>query len=170
MEKEEKTALEKVIEVTLSILLASIVIIVLLQVFFRYVLEISLHGIEEIARLLFVWGCFIGAGLCSLRREHLVVDYALIRFKPETQKWVRIFLQLIILSISIIMVVSGTKFVITRWTYPDYTTALMYPRSLFWVPVPISGLIIGYATIRTIIELLKGNLLISGGKQAGGEV
>jgi len=154
--EEGKPVIERIIEAALVLLLAAIVIIVLLQVFFRYVISMSLHGIEEMARLLFVWGCFLGAGLCSLRREHLRVDYLLVRLKPRAQLVVRMTLQLLILGISVIMMVSGTIFVVTRWVYPDFSTALMYPRSLFWVPVPLSGLIIFYATANTILALLRG--------------
>ena len=163
-----KSVLERTIEILLVLLLAAIVIIVLLQVFFRYVIQMSLHGIEEMARLLFVWGCFLGAGLCSLRREHLRVDYVLVRLKPRAQKMTRMFLQLLILGISTIMMISGTIFVVDMWAYPDFSTALMYPRSLFWLPVPVSGAIIFYATIRTLIALLRGEL-IAFKPQTGGE-
>ena len=52
-------------------LLAIITVIVGLQIFFRYVLNNSLAWSDEASRLVLVWMVCLGAGLASLRGQHL---------------------------------------------------------------------------------------------------
>ena len=61
------------------------VISILLQVFFRYVMNAPLYWSEEIARYAFVWLVFIGAAIASKRGSHIGVDYVVMHL-PEVPK------------------------------------------------------------------------------------
>jgi TRAP-type C4-dicarboxylate transport system permease small subunit len=143
----------KTLEYLLLFLLVSIIGLILLQVFSRYVLEMSISGIEELARLAFVWGCFIGIGLSSVRNDHIRVEILLTKVPVRWKKTMMFVSYIMILFISAIMVIVGIRFVMNKWIFPDYSTILLYPRALFWLPVPISGAIIFPATIFSILRL-----------------
>lgn len=139
----------------LLVLLVSMIGLILVQVFSRYVLEISISGIEELARLAFVWGCFLGIGLSSIRDDHIRVEILLTKVPKSYEKIMRFVSYLMILFTSAVMIVVGTRFVVNKWIFPDYSTILLYPRALFWLPVPISGAIIFPATVFSIVQLRK---------------
>jgi TRAP-type C4-dicarboxylate transport system permease small subunit len=145
----------KLLEYSMVILISLIVLLILVQVVSRYLIQLPFVGLEELARLLFVWACFMGTSLGVIRSRHISID-VLLRSVPDKYKIILQFISsLIILVIGLVMVIYGTQFVISKWQYPDYSTALYYPRSLFYAPVPISGLIIFCYTAKFSIERFR---------------
>ena len=142
MADPSRSIVQKTLEYSLVVLISLIVLLILVQVVSRYLIQLPFVGLEELARLLFVWACFMGTSLGVIRSRHISIDIV-VRILPDKYKTAAQFVtSLIILVISLVMVIYGTQFVIKKWMFPDYSTALYYPRSLFYVPVPISGLII----------------------------
>jgi len=131
-----------VLEYAMEVLLVVTVLLVLVQIFSRYVIQQNVKGIEEVARLTLVWGCFIGAGYCVIHDKHINIDFIVTRFPPPLRKAVEVISILILLVVSGVMIGAGTAFVIKRWAFPDYSTSLLFPRSLYWLPVPVCGLIV----------------------------
>ena len=74
--------IEKVICVTLLALMS---IIIVVQVFFRYVLQNSLQWSEEIARYMFIWLIYIGIPYGVKLDKHIAVD-AVYSFLPKKVK------------------------------------------------------------------------------------
>jgi TRAP-type transport system small permease protein len=147
--------LDRMLAVLCIAFVAAIVILVLLQVFSRYVLQLPIQGVEELARLVFVWACFSGAALASLRHENIAVTFLAQRISPPLRNWMNLILELIIAGLSAIMLIKGTTYVIDKWMYPDYNTALLYPRSLFWLPVPFAGAIIFAKSLSLIVQRIR---------------
>lgn len=149
---EHKTEyLPKILEPVLFVLLATLVVLVLVQIISRYLVQLPLRGIEELARLIFVWACFLGVALCSVRGRDIKAEFLKDVFPTSLSCWISLLTDMVIVVVSMVMVVSGSQFVISRWVYPDYSTALFYPRSLFWAPVPVSGAIIFLHTVRKVV-------------------
>ena len=152
-------SVNRLIKTLLEILLATglgvIILLVLLQVTSRYAFQLSIRvrGTEEVARLVFVWCCFLGVGLSSFRRDHIRMELLLTKFTPKVLKMISCLNSLIIMTIAVMMVIYGSQFVVSRWMYPDYSTVLLYPRALFWLPIPICGLLIVGGEIQTFISL-----------------
>ena len=155
MESNSRSIFEKLLEYSLFLLISSIVVLVLVQVFSRYLIQLPFVGIEELARLLFVWACLLGTSLGVIRNRHISIE-VLIRFLPSRMSQIFFVITVVmILMISAVMVFYGMQFVVSKWSYPDYSTALFYPRSLFYLPVPLSGAIIFFYTIRQGVSRLK---------------
>lgn len=53
------------------------------QVLFRYVLEIPVPWTEELARVLFVVAMLLGMAIAIREREHIVVDFLLLKLSPR---------------------------------------------------------------------------------------
>jgi TRAP-type C4-dicarboxylate transport system permease small subunit len=66
--------LGSLVESIAGVLLAGVVVIVLLQVFGRYILRISLSWPEELARYVLVWLTIVGAAAAAAARSQIVVD------------------------------------------------------------------------------------------------
>jgi len=61
--------------VLITIFLSAMVIIVLLQVFYRFVLNNALPWPEEISRYLMIWITFLGSGIACKYGEHIGVNF-----------------------------------------------------------------------------------------------
>jgi TRAP-type C4-dicarboxylate transport system permease small subunit len=70
----------KLIEVTTLVAFAVMLILVTLQVVFRYVIEVSVPWTEESARWLYAWQIFLGSTLAMRDRLHLQITVLLERF------------------------------------------------------------------------------------------
>ncbi len=64
------------------IALTSIVLIVFLQIFFRYLLRAPLFWSEELAKFIFPWLIFSGAALASKADNHIRIDVVADRLPP----------------------------------------------------------------------------------------
>lgn len=151
----------KCLEVTLFIFLSIVILLVLTQVLSRYLIQLPFVGIEELGRLFFVWACFLGAAYGVIREGHINVEILEKILPQKAHRFSQLFCATIILFITGVMVFYGTWFVAEGWTYPDYTTALFYPRSLFHLPVPVSGVIMFIYTANKIFLMLKSILTTS---------
>ena len=58
------------VEAVLFVLTASLLILIALQVFTRYVLQASVPWTEEMARMVLVWAVMLGAAVAMERNEH----------------------------------------------------------------------------------------------------
>jgi len=75
-----------VLDRVMSFLLGVIVIILLAQVVFRYVLGNPLVGSEDAAKLATIWMVFLGAGLAVRDRLHIKIDYFVDKLAPRWQR------------------------------------------------------------------------------------
>lgn len=74
--RQGAAGLDRALEALSMAALLATCLIAAAQVFFRYVLNNSLSWPEEVARLIFVWIVFVGAGLAVYRDTHLRIDLA----------------------------------------------------------------------------------------------
>ena len=153
--RNNPTRLSKILEPVLCILLATLVLIVLAQIVSRYAIQLPFRGMEELARLIFVWACFLGVALCSINGKDIKAEFLTSLVPMKISRWIALVTDMIIVAVSTVMVTSGSLFVISRWVYPDYSTALLYPRSLFWLPVPLCGAVILIHTLKKIIVQIQ---------------
>ena len=150
---------EKCIEAALFVFLSIVILLVLIQVLSRYLIQLPFVGIEELSRLFFVWACFIGAAYGVTREAHIKIEILEKVLSQRANLFFQLFCTMIILCITGVMVIYGAWFVRDGWIYPDYTTALFYPRSLFHLPVPVCGAIMFVYTAKKSIVLLKSFLI-----------
>lgn len=71
------------VEYAVCALLAVMVVVVFLQVIFRFVIRSSLPWSEEMARYLMVWIVFLGASIGVKRKSHIGVE-AVVSLLPDT--------------------------------------------------------------------------------------
>ena len=72
--------------IVLAIFLAML-ILVIAQVFFRYVINISVPWTEEGARWLYIWQIFLGSALAMTRQLHLRITLMEKKVSPRIKKW-----------------------------------------------------------------------------------
>jgi len=78
-------ALDRILDAGAQLLFAAMLAITLAQVALRYVLEVPAVWTEEFARVLFVTAMLAGIAYAQRAREHIAVDFLLVRISPRDQ-------------------------------------------------------------------------------------
>ena len=112
-------------------------LIVVLQVFARYVLNHSLFWSEELARYCLVWISFLGASVAYHDRAHPGVNLLFSRLTPAMERWLAVTVHLISLGLFSIMVVHGIKFAF--FVRFQITPALAISKWIIMGILPVSG-------------------------------
>jgi len=129
-----------VAEQGLLVLGFSMAVIVIVQVFCRYILNYSLFWSEELARYLLVWLTFLGATVAYYRGMHPGVDFLYRRLPDSIKPYSRIVVHTVSLCFFSIMVFSGSQF--TFFVRAQTTAALSLPKWIIFAVIPISGILL----------------------------
>ena len=97
-------------------LMAGYFVVVLLQVFFRYVLNESLFWAEELVRGLMVWGVMIGSALVASSRGHIRVEVLELMLPPAGRRVVVWICDALTISFSLILLVASIQLMDRVWT------------------------------------------------------
>lgn len=79
------------VELAVCAMLLVMVVVVFLQVIFRFVLHSSLPWSEELARYLMVWISFLGASIGVKRKSHIGVEFLVSLLPPRWKKRAALF-------------------------------------------------------------------------------
>jgi TRAP-type C4-dicarboxylate transport system permease small subunit len=117
--------------------LLAITTIVIMQVFFRYVLQNPLRWTEEAARYLLIWLVLLGSGVAMRNHSHLQVDI-LTASLPEGPSRVLDAIVTVLTSIFLgIVVVYGVQ--LTFNNMRQLSPALKLPMGIVYAALPIGG-------------------------------
>jgi TRAP-type C4-dicarboxylate transport system permease small subunit len=134
--------------------LASITVIVFLQVYFRYVAHSSIPWTEEISKFIMVWMAMLASYLALVENEHVKVDVFTEKYLPPKIASICRFLSLlIILTFCIFNTIVGWKWAWRAWPQRTWSTDL----SMFWVSsaIPIGFTLMGIECLRQIYLSLR---------------
>jgi TRAP-type C4-dicarboxylate transport system permease small subunit len=147
--------MNRVLEVTIALLLAATVIVALLQVIFRYGLNSSLSWSEELARYLFIWVIFLGTSSATRHGHHMAVE-ALASVMPAVA---RRSLAAVVTIVSLVFfgVVLYASIVLTENAIPQLSTALEISVAYVYVAAPIG-------VVLTMVHLLNQLTQIASGR------
>ncbi len=165
--KEIFTVMKKVMTKLLAgiatILLSVMTLLVLYQVFTRYVLDSPAAFTEELVRYFLIWTGFIGAAYAFITREHMCLVLVRDNLKPQQRRILMIFLDVLILVFALFVItIGGFKLAVSAQR--EYSALLGIPRSLVYGMAPVSGLFIIMAQIINIYEDVTG-ITIEGGDE-----
>jgi TRAP-type C4-dicarboxylate transport system permease small subunit len=121
------------------------IVLMLMQVIFRYALGDALAWSEELNRLAMVWLGFIGAAIGVREREHIQIEVLYQNVSERTKKLFRAISYLIVVSFSLFITVYG--FILVSGLFANRVGALDLPVAMYFIPVPLSGLLFLYHMI-----------------------
>lgn len=96
-------------------LLASYFALVLLQVFYRYVLNESLFWAEELVRGLLVWGVMVSSALVAASREHIRLEMLELMLPPAGRKVVVSIANALSIAFSLILLWAAIQLMDRSW-------------------------------------------------------
>lgn len=145
-------AYDNLIETLVGLILGIIVLLTFYQVVARYAFSSPLSWLEEFAQLLLVWAVMLGSAAAVKRSNHLTVDILFDQLHGAARVVAVLIINGLVMFLAISMAYYGYLFYLK--TAGDYATSLGFARNLFYLPIPIAGVLIAIflvpATIRTI--------------------
>jgi TRAP-type C4-dicarboxylate transport system permease small subunit len=148
--------LNRVLEITLILLMSLLVFDVLWQVFSRYLLSSPSSFTDELAGYLLIWVGVLGAAYVAGRKEHLAIDILVQKSPPARQRLLQFIIHTLIFLFALsVMVTGGVILMYTRFVLQVKSAALQLPLGYVYIVLPISGLIIMFYELLHIIQLKK---------------
>ena len=118
-------------------LFMAILLTMVLQIFFRYVLSAPLTWTEELARYLYIWACWFGAPVAMRRGNHVAISVLAERFPRQIAQVVTLILHLVALFFLFELTYQGVLLALRSHTVRAIT--LPIPWSMIYLAAPISA-------------------------------
>jgi TRAP-type C4-dicarboxylate transport system permease small subunit len=137
-------------------LLASYFVLVLLQVFFRYVLNESLFWAEELVRGAMLWGIMLSSALVAASRGHIRVEVLELMLPPRGRRivWAN---NVLTLAFSLTLLWAGIQFIDRTWM--QQSPVLDVPKWFVYLAIPVG------AALEALLMMLTWNHDISAADQ-----
>lgn len=137
-----------------NISLATLVLVLLLQVFFRYVLKIGISWSEEVSRFLFIWFVYISASYAVQVGTHIRVSLVVDFMPASLQRPMQIISDFLWIGFNAIVIVSGVQLITGMIEYPVYSTSLLVPMAVIYIIIPLSHALM---IVRILQSYRRGN-------------
>ena len=150
-----RNALSRVLNVLAGGSFLAMVALTCWQVFTRYILKNPSSWSEELVSYLFAWMALLGASLVVGERGHMNIPILVDRAKPGMKKGLAVFSEVVAcVFAAVILVYGGIQ--ITTLAMGQMTSSLGVPVGVFYVVLPLSGVLNIIYTILNIIGILNG--------------
>ena len=151
-----KNIMNKVLSAVCSVLLSFMTILVLWQVFTRYVLNSPAAFTEELVKYSLMWTAFIGAAYAFFTIDHMALTLIKDKVTGVKHKILVSFIDILILLLAVFVFIIG-GFMLALSARQEFSALLGIPRSLVYAITPISGIFITIAQIINLYEDITGN-------------
>ena len=152
--KTLRTVLDQLLHVLAGVSFLAMVVLTCWQVLTRYLLKSPSTWSEELVSYLFAWASLFGASLVTGERGHMNIPILIDRLKPGAQKIFHIFGELVAFAFSAIILVYG-GIQITQLAMGQMTSSLGVAVGVFYVVLPLCGILNMVYTILNIIDICK---------------
>jgi len=147
-------AVNKILGYVIAALLAFMVIGCCWQVITRFVLNNPSKYTEEILRYLLIWMTMLGAPYAYGLEKHLSINIITKTFQPKNMLFTRIFIELVILFISIFVLILG-GIMVTGNAAGQISPALQMPMQMYYACLPVSGVLMVLYSVERLIRFTK---------------
>lgn len=144
-------------ELFLGVFTVTMVIVISIQVFMRYVLDNSLSWSEELARYCFIWLIYLGISYGVKSQRHIKVDVVLILLKDKWKIVLSIIANILFLSFAVFVIIYGSGIVTQLLTFGQLSPALDIPIWLVYLAGPIG---MGLTALRLIQQIYQQGKLL----------
>ena len=149
--------LDKLLYGLAGVSFVAMVILTWWQVFTRYLLKNPSPWSEELVSYLFGWMALIGASIVTGERGHMNIPLLAQQASPGAQKALSVFAETVACLFSaVILILGGVQ--ITNLAMGQMTSSLGIPIGIFYIILPLSGILNVIYTILNIVDILHGSL------------
>lgn len=163
--KQLRNVLNRILNVLAGVSFLAMVILTCWQVFTRYILKNPSSWSEELVSYLFAWMALLGASIVVGERGHMNIPILADRMKPPVKKALAILSEIVAcLFAAVILVFGGMQ--ITSLAMGQMTSSLGVPIGIFYIVLPLSGVLNIVYTILNIIEIANGTISLESHDEA----
>lgn len=152
---------EKIIS---EILLGTIIVLVFVAAALRLIRKPVVWSVD-LAQLLFVWVCFIGADLAMEKDKHIGVDLVTNLLPQKAQKNFRFISNLLAIAFLGIIAIYGTRLAIIN--VKDQFSGMEMSHSWATMSAPVGCVLMIRTLVKKTVVLFRGAAGISAGAAAG---
>jgi len=150
-------------EVILVFLMSSMSLLIIAQIFMRYVMNSSLTWSEELARYMFVWLTYIGVAYGVKKNSHVCVEAIVAIFPFKIKLLTYLIAQFLFLLFSCLMIYEGMVLSIKILSFGQLSPALGIPMGYVYL-APAFGFVVVFIRLFQNI-FTESKRYISGGVQ-----
>jgi len=151
-----RESLVRLLEWTVILLMASLVLDVIWQVATRYLLKNPSSWTDELATLLIIWVALLGASVAFIRQGHLGVDFLTNKLRTRHREMAAVTVQvLVVFFAGQILIYGGIKLVSLTLLTQQVSPALGIKMGHVYLALPISGFFIALFALENIVTGLR---------------
>lgn len=163
--KQVRNFLNKVLDVLAGASFLAMVALTCWQVFTRYLLKNPSSWSEELVSYLFAWMSLFGASIVVGERGHMNIPILVEKMGDNARRALAIFAEIVAFAFSaVILVYGGVQ--ITSLAMGQMTSSLGVPIGVFYIVLPLSGIINLVYTVLNIIGIANGSISLDSGSEA----
>ena len=141
---------ERIVQFTLVGMVGVMTVIIILQVFMRYLFLFSLSWSEEVARYLMIWVSFLGASLALKYGFHIGVEFVINRIPKKMRGWINLTAKLGVLFFLIYFTIGGFRL---SWAVRDQDSpALLFSMAYAYLSAPVGGVFMIIQLLSLLVE------------------
>jgi TRAP-type C4-dicarboxylate transport system permease small subunit len=151
----EDTPLTSFLRGLTSLCMVGLLVLVSALILLRVgIFSVSLEWSDEVIELLFAWMVFIGTAIVWVRREHIVVDLIPQMLAGTRAAW---WLEVVGAALALVFlgVFTWKGVTFTLQAQGNTSPILMLPRPLWYVSMPIAGVMMTWHTLRLGLQILR---------------
>ena len=155
--KQLRKTLTHILNGLAGISFLAMVLLTCWQVLTRYVLQNPSSWSEELVSYLFAWMSLLGASLITSERGHMNIPVVVEKMPETLKKGFSIFAELVAFVFSaVILLYGGVQ--ITSLAMGQMTSSLGVAIGVFYIVLPLSGILNMVYTAMNIYDIVKGNI------------
>lgn len=167
--KQLRKILNSILNVLAGVSFLAMVALTCWQVFTRYILQNPSSWSEELVSYLFAWMALLGASIVVGERGHMNIPILVDRMGSGARKALHVFAEIVgCVFAAVILVYGGVQ--ITTLAMGQMTSSLGVPIGIFYIVLPLCGVINIIYTILNIIGIITGEISTDPVDEAAQEV
>ncbi len=131
--------------------MAGVVLLLMAQVFYRYLLKAPLFFAEEVALLLMIVATFCGLSLLVKRRRLVSVDLLAPLLPPAAVSGLKRLTDMVVVIVSAIIAWTAFSYVSTPWVWSELSPTLGIPRAYIYV---LFGVEMAFVALHQLVAMV----------------
>lgn len=130
--------------------LAGLLVCVVLEVFFRYVLQLSIVWSEEVAVYLFIWGSLIAAAVVVGSNQHFSIPVFFDLLPTRERRILDVGITVFCMAFALVVAWKGSQWSWRMWS--DSSPVLQMPQGGVYAVIPLTAV---YMLIHLMNRLMR---------------
>jgi TRAP-type C4-dicarboxylate transport system permease small subunit len=146
--------LAELIESLIGLTFLAMLIVVVAEVFSRYVLGSSIRGSFEVARYLVVWLCFLGTSQGIRRAQLINITFVKNALSPKWAKSISIATSILMAVFLVIVIRYGAEVIV--YVIPQKSPALSISMGIPYMALPVGCTLMLVYLIESLVKTIRG--------------